>query len=48
MLIYKSIMLVVALIGICLSVRGIIKAILQYKKEMRELDEKYNIKIICK
>lgn len=48
MLIYKCIMLTISLIFICLAVWGITKAILQYKREMRELDEKYNIKIICK
>lgn len=30
------------------AVVGIIKAILQYKKEMKEIEEKYNLKIICK
>lgn len=48
MLIYKCTMIIVSIIFICLSVWGATKAVLQYKREIKELDEKYNIKVICK
>lgn len=48
MIIYKSILFVLCLIFGVLAMIGIIKAILNYKKEIRKIEKEYNIKIICK